>query len=100
MAETATRQVVERSIAAQGLWSDELVMQQLERCSISVFGTAFTGTVTVQRKIDGVNWRDVKQYPGVDAEESYDADERCSLRIGVKSGDFAGTSVAVRLGSG
>ena len=99
MAQTAPRAVKTATVAAQDTWTDWLSMSQLERASVSIRGNAFTGTVTLQRMLDQ-SIRDVKTYAGVDAEESYDADERCQIRLGVKTGDFAGTSVDLRVAKG
>jgi hypothetical protein len=67
---------------------------------------SFTGTVTLQRKLPGQSdFFDVTDDVGVSGFSAgvnidyYNA-ERCDLRLGVKTGDFAGTSVACRLGKG
>ena len=99
MARPATRGAVAATINAADTWTDPLVVQQLERVSVSVAGTAFTGTVTLQRMLDGTNWRDVETHTG-DAETSYEGDETGFLRIGIKAGDHGSGSVAVRLGKG
>ncbi len=99
MAKPATRGAVAATINAEDTWTDPLVVQQLERASVSVAGTAFNGTVTLQRMLDGTNWRDVESHTS-DAETSYDGDETGFLRIGIKAGGYTSGSVAVRLGKG
>lgn len=95
------------AIAAQNTFTSALIVGAGEIVSISITGTAFTGTVVVQRSFDlGVTWADVQNPDGTtgwtskDYQTTYIADEACYLRIGVKTGGFAGTSVAVRLGKG
>ena len=85
------------TIAAQNIFTDSLQVDKGEVVSISAQPGA-ASTVTLQRKIDGVNWRDVEQW-AVDIELSYHTDEACLLQIGVKTGDY-GASTTVRIGKG
>lgn len=99
MAERAPNPVsVSKSITAQSTWSDELTIKQLEQIAVSISGT-FSATVTLQRKIDGTNWRVVKTYTAA-AEETYYADKAGRLRIGVDTGDYTSGTVVVYLGKG
>ncbi len=99
MAKPATRGAVAATLNTADSWTDPLVVQQLERVSVSVAGSAFNGTVTLQRMLDGTNWRDVSAHTS-DIETSYDGDETGFLRIGIKAGGHTSGSVAVRLGKG
>ena len=92
-----TPRSVSATITAQNTFSDTLSLGPNERASISAQPGAAT-TVTLQRMMDGVNWRDVDAW-STGVESSYVVDESCELRIGVKTGDF-GASTTVRLGEG
>jgi hypothetical protein len=75
------------------------------RLNISIVGNSFSGTVTLQRQyLDAVEsgpfedaWLDVKTYTANDEEYLEEVSRAVIYRIGVKTGDFSGTSVAVRL---
>ena len=55
-------------------------------------------TVTVQRSFDaGTTWRDVKSYTTTAEEYGFEC-EGALYRIGVKTGNYGGSSVNVRLG--
>jgi len=91
-------------ITAENTFTPWLQVAAGDLVSLSAFRTAFTGTYTLQRRIDGVNARDVtkedgtpEQWTGVDLETSYQVDVSGDVRIGVKTGDFAGTSLALEL---
>ncbi len=86
---------VSATITAQNTFSADFHALAHDRVSVSVQPGAST-TVTLQRKLDGTNWRDVESWT-VDAEATYVADESCVLRVGVKTGDY-GASTTVRLG--
>ena len=88
---------VSATIAAQNTFTGSLHLALGERVSVSVQPGAAT-TVTLQRRMDGTNWRDVFSWTA-DAEKTYVADESCGVRIGVKTGDY-GASTTVRLGKG
>ncbi|KKN52666.1 hypothetical protein LCGC14_0610600 [marine sediment metagenome] len=95
---------VTADIIAQNTFTDALVninsvrgRATATRVSISVSGT-FGATVTLQRRLDGTNWRDVSNWTTT-TEESYIVDQRVDLRIGVKTGNFTSGTAVVRLGS-
>lgn len=88
---------VSATIAAQNTFTGSLGLPAGGRISVSAQPGAST-TVTLQRRFDGTNWRDVDAW-SVDVETSYVADESCDIRIGVKTGDY-GASTTVRLGIG
>lgn len=90
------RRSVSATITAQNTFTDPLRIYKGERGSISVAGN-FSGTVTLERRLDGQNWRRVDSWTAP-TEKSYYADESVEIRIGVRTGDFTSGSVEVRLG--
>lgn len=99
--------VVELSITAQNTFTNPLVLQAGQAASISIIRTSFTGTVVLQRQFRGQStWQDVEDSAGTigwtskDYQGTYQAEEACSIRLGVKTGGFTGTSVLCRLGVG
>lgn len=88
--------VVTADITAQNTFTDPLVVQAGERAAISSSGGATSTTVTLQRRLDGANWRDVQSWVA-DVEASYQADAACELRLGVKTGGFGSGTQALRL---
>lgn len=98
------RHSAEKSIEAQNVFTDELFLYPGERLSISIAGT-FTATVTLQRQLDGANWRDVPDSDGnfgwtAPTEQSYVADESQIVRLGVKTGDYTSGTINARIGKG
>lgn len=95
----AVRAVVTRTITAENQFSDALTLRVGEKASISINSTAISATLHVQRTFDGgTTWLDVKSYTA-NAQETYEADEPCSIRIGCKTGNFTSqTALVVRLG--
>lgn len=107
MSEKAEPAFVEKTLTAENTWTDELQVDAEELVSISAIGNSFTGTTVLQRKLPGqTTFQSVANPDGSvgwtskDIQATYQADERCSLRLGVPTGGFAGTSVACRLGKG
>lgn len=93
------RKSVSAVITGQDAFTDPLFLHSGEQASVSVAGVA-SSKVALQRCLDGTNWRDVKVYEAP-AEETYVADERGHIRLGVKTGDYGGgDTIAVRLGKG
>lgn len=90
------------SITAQNTWTEALDVKPDEKVSISVSGIAGGTIVTVQRRVDGTNWRDIVTNGRftADDEKTYYADESCDVRIGVKTGEFGSGTAVVRLGRG
>lgn len=86
----------DKSVTAQNEFSDPLTVRKDIRVSVSVSGT-FVATVTLQRRLDGTNWRDVEAWSG-EIEGSYVVDEPCDLRIGVKTGGFTSGTAVCRIG--
>ena len=87
---------VQVTASAENTFTDEIHAPSEQRLSVSVSGT-FSATVTVQRKLDGENWRDYTTYTSA-SEATYHADEDCQLRIGIKTGDYTSGSAVCRLG--
>lgn len=87
-----------KSITAQNTFTDAVTLKAGETADISISGT-FTATVTVQRKIDGTNWRDVGTYTSSE-ETVYTAGGDHEMRVGVKTGDFTSGTVNVLINGG
>ena len=88
------------SITAQNTFTDAFASVPANiRMSVSISGT-YVATVTLQRMCDGTNWRDIQSWTSTVAEVTYHADENCSVRIGVKTGDFTSGTAVLRLGMG
>ncbi len=93
----AKKDSVTKTIGAQNIFTDELLVDEGDRVSVSGQPGA-ASTVTLQRRMDGTNWRDVNAW-SADVETTYVVDEACILRFGIKTGDY-GASTTVRLGKG
>ena len=89
---------ISASISTQNTFTGALSVPAEARTSVSVSGT-FVATVTLQRRLDGANWRDVQTWTG-EMEVTYVADESQDLRLGVKTGDYTSGTVTARLGVG
>jgi hypothetical protein len=86
---------VTATIAAQNTFSDALLVHPGEKVAVSLQPGAAT-TVTVQRRLDGSNWRDIADYTS-DYEGTYEVDTGCEIRAGVKTGNYgASTTVFLR----
>lgn len=99
-----TRESVTASVDEADAFTAPLLVEPGARVSVSISGT-FTATVTLQRRFDGENWRDVPDAEGnagwsEATEQSYVADEGCELRLGVKTGDYSDGTAVCRLGKG
>lgn len=86
------------TITAQDTFTAAVPIHPRQRVSVSLSGIS-DSTVTLQRKVDGTNWRDVKNYTA-NAEETYVADEAGDVRVGVKTGGYGTDTVVARLGVG
>jgi len=94
-------------ITAQDTFTEAFPVDAGDLVALSAFRNAFTGVYTLQRRLDGVNWRDVtddkgvvSSWTGVDLEVTYKTDAGGELRLGVKTGDHAGTDVTCQLFKG
>lgn len=96
---TIVRKHVSVTANAENMFTDWLQLDHGNVASISIAGAAFVGTVTLERRLDGVNARSVQTWTA-DAEKSYVADEGCEIRLGVRTGAYTSGSVDLRLGIG
>jgi hypothetical protein len=80
-----------KSITAENTYSDAIDVRGAFQVSIS--GT-WAATVTLQRQIDGSNWRDVDNY-SANAEVNGEDKAGANYRIGVKTGGFTSGTVVV-----
>ena len=94
-----SRTSVSASIAAQNTWTDPISLQKDESASVSISGSFSGTTVTLQRRMDGTNWRDVMTFTAA-VEASVDADERQDVRLGVATGNYSAGPAVCRLGKG
>lgn len=92
---TQQRAFVELEIDAQNTFTPALTVAPESKVAISISGGA-TATVFLQRRFDGTNWRDVKSWTA-DAEETYEGDSACELRLGVKTGGYGSGDALCRL---
>lgn len=82
-----------REISAQNLWTDAVLASG--RINISISGSGWAATVTLQRSSDGgVTWRDVENW-AVNA-ETYLVGE-VLYRLGVKTGNYTSGTITVEL---
>lgn len=90
---------IEGGISGPNVWSQPMLVRSADAVSVSVWGTGFGATVTLQRDLVGDgSWRDVESWTDEQVERTYLSDEQCYLRIGVKSGGYTTGTVNVRLG--
>lgn len=82
-----------KSVTAENTFTDAVQLDANKKAAISISGT-FSATVTVQRRLDGANWRDVQSFSAA-TEQSYEADVGQEIRVGVKTGDFSSGTVAI-----
>ena len=87
--------LVSANLTAQNTFSDVLAVQAGDTVAVSASGVG-SNTVTLQRKIDGSNWRDVGSFTE-DTETGYECDCSQELQIGIKTGDYSSGTVAVAL---
>lgn len=88
---------VSASVAAQNTFTNLLTVSKNELISVSISGT-FSATVSLQRSFDGgTTWFDVFQST-TPAQKTYQADETCKIRLGVKTGDYTSGTAVCRLG--
>ena len=87
-----------KAIAAENTFTDALQIDVGERFTVSVSGT-FSATITLQRRFDGTNWRDVETYT-VETEKDGLAAEGQEIRLGIATGDFTSGTATCRIGKG
>jgi len=104
VANSTTRASVTASVTAQNSFTDPLPLSAGDKASVSVSGT-FNTLVTLQRRFGAGAWADIPNPDGSfgfagPTQQTYEADESCELRLGVKTGDFTSGTVECRLGKG
>lgn len=87
---------VTASVTAENTFTSTLAVASGQRVAISSSGGATSTTVTLQRRLDGSNWRDVQSWVA-DVEATYQADAAAELRLGVKTGGFGSGTQVCRL---
>ena len=92
------------TIEAENTFTAALPLQSGEQASVSLSGLT-DSTGTLQRKLNGSDWRDVWEFAPADIgtefpEKTYFADERCFIRLGVKTGDYGTDTITARIGKG
>lgn len=88
----------EQAIAtAANVPTDALRVIAGEKASVSVSGGS--AAVSMQRRLDGANWRTVTTYAS-GIEETYEADEGCEIRLYIATGAFTSGPVTMRVGKG
>jgi len=93
------RRSVTATITGPNEWTEALHVSPGDVGSLSVtFASGAAGTVTLQRRLDGVNWRDVDAWTDANAEKSYVTDEGCEIRMGCKTADYTMGAIYLRLG--
>lgn len=89
---------IELSISAENTFTPAFkVGGAIPRASLSISGT-FVATVTVQRRLDGVNWRDVDPEFTTEDEKTYESDEVGEIRMGIKTGNYTSGAALCRIG--
>ncbi len=83
---------VTKDITAQNTFTDAVVLNAGQKAAISISGT-FSATVTVQRRLDGSNWRDVQSF-AAPTEQTYTAESGQEIRVGVKTSGFTSGTVS------
>lgn len=98
---------VTKTITAENSFTDEVQLDEGERAAISTIRSSFTGTVQIQRKLRGqTTFQNVADSNGVsgisgkDIEIDYTASSSQTIRVGVPTGSFAGTSVTCTIAVG
>lgn len=86
---------VSASITAQNTFTDWLTLNKGERYSVAIGGT-FSATVTVQREFTGGAVHDIDSKSAADVIDGVSPCQ-CSVRVGVKTGDFTSGTVSVAI---
>ena len=98
--QTSASPVNTKSITAQNTFTDAVPVNKDQKLNVSVSGvTAGGGTVTLQRSFDaGSSWADVKTFTADEEGFVEDVEDEAVYRIGIKTGEYVGGTVVVRLG--
>lgn len=106
MTQTTTPAVQSKTITAENQYTDEMELMAGDTVSISLVFSTLNATVQLERKLPGQS--SFQRVPNSDGtfgwtasnEQSYVADERQTVRLGVPTGSFTSGSGTVRLGKG
>ena len=82
----------------EGTWTKEIIPRENNSdsfCNVSIYGDTWNGTVTLQRKVDELNWRDVEIFTSNEEIDLIDKIIGTSYRIGMKQADYVSGSVIV-----
>ncbi len=98
MTKIIVRGTATATLTAQNTFTAVLVLDAEDRVSVSVSGVS-DSTVTLQRRLDEANWRDIDSWSGA-IETTYVGDESQDLRLGIKTGEYGSDTVIARIGKG
>jgi len=78
---------------------DEFVTMRLlkETFNISISGSPWVGTVTLQRSFDGQNWLDVEAFTANTERVGDDPEKSTYYRLGFKTGEYSSGTATVRI---
>lgn len=93
-----SRKSVQDSLGDENTFGEFLQLDVGERFTVSLSG-AFVATVTLQRRFDGANWRNVEVYT-VETEKDGLAAEGQLIRLGIETGDYTSGTAVCRIGKG
>ncbi len=86
------------SLSAENTFGEALQIDVHDRFVVSVSGT-FVASVTIQRRFDNQNWRDIEAYT-VETEKDGIAATGQMIRLGIKTGDYTSGTAVCRIGKG
>ena len=85
---------VTKDVSAENTFTDAIRVKDYFNLSIS---NTFSGTVTVQRSLDGTTWRDVDDFTAIIETYGFDP-EPYFYRAGIKTGNYTSGTASLRLG--
>lgn len=88
----------EQAADADGEFAQIQLTQPNVAVAVSISGT-FTGTVSLQRRLDGTNWRTVQTWTAA-TEATYLGDVACALRLGFDTSGYGSGTATCRLQAG
>jgi len=94
----AQRRHIEATIDADGEFATLSPCPPDTLVDVSLSGT-FTGTVSLQRRLDTTNWRTIQTWTAP-VEATYRGGAGCELRLGFDTSGFGSGSAVVRLAHG
>lgn len=84
------------SLTAEDTYSSTLTNVVAPAFNVSISGT-WAGTLTLQRRLDGTNWRDVHEFTANIETEWPTKGDHVEWRIGFKTGGFTSGTAVVRI---